>query len=378
MSSNHLSGKDAHLYGAKNTARSKRKEISSSSTVAFSSTLSNLIKASSGADKPAPARPRHKDRQDIFTTHNKNVKKRALADLDDANLATQKHRTRTADEKDEDASHWKRTQRRMEEKARLYNALKRGDVEDIDDRYGVDFDQKWADAQAQREGAGNASSSDSEDGSADEDEVEYVDEFGRTRKGTRAEALREERRKRTLANDAPDRFTARPEAPEQIIYGDTVQTNAFNPDETIAQQMAELAAKRDKELTPPPEVHFDGRQEARTRGTGFMYFDQDEVERQKQMGNLEKERKETERVRKERKDKLEERKRMVEEKKRLMREKRSKGKAERFLDELGMELGMDAEDGGKGSSRAEAQVPEAEAEAKPEAAEETTEDVQKD
>lgn len=342
--SNHLSGKDAHLYGAKNSARSKRKEISSSSTVAFSSTLSNLIKASSStsdASKSA-ARPR-KDKDDIFKTHNKNVKKRALADLDDTNLATQKHRGRTSDEKDEDASHWKRTQRRMEEKARLYNALKRGDVEDIDDRYGVDFDRKWADAQASKDDAGNASSSSDEGDSADEEEVEYVDEFGRTRKGSRAEALREERRKRTQENDAPDRFTARPEAPEQIIYGDTVQTNAFNPDETIAQAMADLAAKRDKELTPPPELHFDGRQEARTRGTGFMYFDKDEEERREQMARLEKERAETERVRQERKDKLDERKRLVEEKKRAMREKRSKGRAEKFLDELGVELGIDAE-----------------------------------
>lgn len=335
----HLSGKDAHLYGAKNTARSKRKEISSSSAVAFSSTLSNLIKASSsgnGSKSTAAGRSRPQ-KDDIFKTHNKNVKKRALADLDDTNLATQKHRGRTADEKDEDAASWKRTQRRMEEKARLYAALKRGDVEDIDDKYGVDFDQKWADAQDA--GAGEASSSSDEE-SADEEEVEYVDEFGRTRKGTRAEALREERRKRTLANDVPDRFTARPSMPEQIIYGDTVQTNAFNPDETIAQQMAELAAKRDKELTPPPELHFDGRAEARTRGTGFMYFDQDEEERKKQMANLEKERAETERVRRERKDAIDKRKEMIKEKKRAMAEKRSKGKAERFLDELGVELAM--------------------------------------
>lgn len=343
----HLSGKDAHLYGAKNTARSKRKEISSSSTVAFSSTLSNLIKASSAGDgaKPTAAGRARPQKDDIFKTHNKNVKKRALADLDDADLAAQKHRGRTSDEKDEDAASWKRTQRRMEEKARLYAALKRGDVEDMDDKYGVDFDRKWADAQATG-AAGEASSSSSDEESADEAQVEYVDEFGRTRKGTRAEALREERRKRTLANHVPDRFTARPSMPEQIIYGDTVQTHAFNPDETVAQQMADLAAKRDKELTPPPELHFDGRAEARTRGTGFMYFDQDEEERKRQMSNLEKERAETERVRRERKEAIDKRKEMIREKKRAMAEKRSKGKAERFLDELGVELAM-GEGGGE-------------------------------
>lgn len=351
----HLSGKDAHLYGAKNTARSKRKEISSSSTVAFSSTLSNLIKASSAGDgaNPTAAGRARPQKDDIFKTHNRNVKKRALADLDDADLAAQKHRGRTGDERDEDAAAWKRTQRRMEEKARLYAALKRGDVEDMDDRYGVDFDRKWADAQATG-AAGEASSSSSDDEeSADEAQVDYVDEFGRTRKGTRAEALREERRKRTLANDVPDRFTARPSMPEQLIYGDTVQTHAFNPDETVAQQMADLAAKRDKELTPPPELHFDGRAEARTRGTGFMYFDRDEEERRRQMSNLERERAETERVRRERKEAIDKRKEMIREKKRAMAEKRSKGRAERFLDELGVELAM-GEGGGEADEVAEA------------------------
>ena len=342
-SNTHLSGKDAHLYGARNTARSRRKDISSSSTVAFSSTLSSLIKASSSGDgsKPTTAGRARPQKDDIFKTHNRNVKKRALADLDDTDLATQKHRGRTSHEKDEDAASWRRTQRRMEEKARLYAALKRGDVEDMDDKYGVDFDRKWADAQAT--GAGNASSSSSDADSADEEQVEYVDEFGRTRKGTRADALREDRRKRTLANDAPDRFTARPSMPEQIIYGDTVQTNAFNPDETIAQHMADLAAKRDKEPTPPPDLHFDGRAEARTRGTGFMYFDRDEEERRAQMDRLESERQETERVRRERKEALDQRKEMLREKKRAMAEKRSKGKAERFLDELGVELGLDGD-----------------------------------
>lgn len=352
----HLSGKDAHLYGAQNTARSKRKEISSSSTVAFSSTLSSLIKASSTPDgsKPTSAARARPQKDDIFKTHNKNVKKRALADLDDTNLATQKHRGRTGAEKHEDEASWKRTQRRMEEKARLYAALKRGDVEDTDDKYGVDFDRKWADTQAAGTTGNASSSSDSEEDNDDKEVVEYTDEFGRTRTGTRADALLESRRARTLAHDTSDRFTARPTMPEQLIYGDTVQTHAFNPDSTIAQQMADLAAKRDKELTPPPELHFDGRAEARTRGTGFLYFDQDEDERNKQMGNLERERAHTEKVRRERKEQVDKRKQMIAEKKRAMLEKRSKGKAERFLEDLGMELGgresKESKEGGDGGS----------------------------
>ncbi|KAI2478126.1 hypothetical protein Ptr902_10321 [Pyrenophora tritici-repentis] len=303
-----MSSKDAHLYGARPKGRAKAKEISSSSSLAFSSTLSNLIKNSSAeSSKPAAGRARPQ-KEDIFKTHNKNVKKRALKDLEDTDF-TQKHRGRTAEEKDEDEVAWKRTKRRMEEKARLYDALKRGDVEDLDDKYGVDFDRKWAEKQEKGE-AESAASSESE-ASEEEELVEYTDEFGRTRKGTRAEAAREERRKRTLAADEPDRFTARPSMPSNIIYGDAVQTQAFNPDETIAQQMADLAAKRDKELTPPPELHFDGKAEA-------------------------------------------------------IQAKRSQGQAERFLDELGAELlnGEGGEDNsedkdGEGSKKVVEEVEEA-------------------
>jgi hypothetical protein len=332
-----MSSKDAHLYGTKPKARSKAKEISNSNSLAFSSTLSNLIKSSATDTSKTTTGRARPQKEDIFKTHNKNVKKRALKDLEGSDF-TQKHRGRTAEEKGEDEAAWKRTKRRMEDKARLYDALKRGDVEDLDDKYGVDFDRKWA--EQQEKGEPDASSS-SESEASEEELIEYVDEFGRTRKGTRAEVAREERRKRTLAADEPDRFTARPSMPSNIIYGDAVQTNAYNPDETIAQAMADLAAKRDKEATPPPDTHFDGRAEARHRGTGFMYFSKDEEERQQQIKNLEKDREETERVRKERKEQIDKRKEMIREKKRALQEKRSKSQAEKFLDDLGAEFGAE-------------------------------------
>lgn len=328
-----MSTKDAHLYGARPKDRAKAKEISSSSMLAFSSTLSSLIKASSDTTQPAVGRPRSRQKEDIFKSHKNKVKKRARKDLEASDF-TQEHRGRTAEETGEDEVAWKRTKRRMQEKARLYDALKRGDIEDIDDKYGVDFDRKWAE---QQDRVDTASSSDSE-ASEVEELVEYTDEFGRTRKGTRAEAAREERRKRSLAADEPDRFTARPSMPTNIIFGDAVQANAFNPDETIAKRMADLAAKRDKELTPPPELHFDGNAEARQRGMGFFHFSKDEKERQEQMGRIQKEREETEHVRKERKAQIEKRKALIREKKQAMQEKRSQGRAEKFLDELGVEL----------------------------------------
>jgi hypothetical protein len=339
------SKKDAHLYGQRPASRTKAKHISSSSTLAFSSTLSSLIKsASTSTDSPSKppvsGRPRPSKKEDIFATHNRNVKKRALKDLEESDYTIQKHRGRTAQEKDEDEANWRRAKRRMEEKARLYNALKRGDIEDLDDKYGVDFDRKWVEAQqAGAKDDTEESSSDSDASEEEEELVEYVDEFGRTRKGTRAEAAREERRKRTKdAASEPDRFTARPAMPEGIIFGDTVQAEAFNPDATIAEQMAELAAKRDKELTPPPEQHFDAEREKRQRGTGFFQFSKDEEERREQMANLERERVETEKAREARKRQLEERAKLVEERRRVIREKRAKGQADKFLNELGAEL----------------------------------------
>lgn len=231
----------------------------------------------------------------------------------------------------------------MEEKARLYAAMKRGDVEDEQERHMVDFDRKWA--EKQDEGRPESASSDSEDSDDDQEQIEYIDELGRTRTGTRAEAARATRT-RKLAETRPDdadRFTARPSMPTNLIFGDAIQSNAFRPDETTFTAMEELAAKRDKELTPPPDTHYDANWEIRTRGTGFFQFSGDAEERRKQMENLEKDREETERKRGEREaeqeKKKEERKRQLEERRKIIDAKRGKLKADKFLDELGMELG---------------------------------------
>jgi hypothetical protein len=167
--------------------------------------------------------------------------------------------------------------------------------------------------------------------------VEYIDELGRTRKGTKAEAAREEMRKKTNTENTDDRFTARPIMPQQIIYGDTIQTSAFNPEESVAEQMAAVAAKRDRGDTPPPDTHFDSKAEIRTRGTGFYAFSAQEEERKQQMKDLEKQRRETEKRRSEADKRKEERRKEIEERRKAIQERRAKGKADRFLDSLGVE-----------------------------------------
>jgi hypothetical protein len=300
------SSKDASLYGFQRPKRLKGdKEISSNTTSSFTSQLSSLINkpktsnnTSEAGARPKASRTKAK-KDDIFATHNRNSAARAQRDLDNAASPAfaQKH---TTNGEGLDGAIWERSKRKMEEKARLYAAMKRGDVEDEGERFAVDFDRKWA----EKYGDGQSGEEDlSDEEEEDDDEggmVEYVDEFGRTRQGTRADAARVARQERGLADMTGDRFTARPSAPSAVIYGDTIQHQAFNPDMPIAMQMEELAKKRDRSLTPPPDLHFDASREVRQKGTGFFQFSEDAEERKKQMADLERERLETERVRRER------------------------------------------------------------------------------
>jgi hypothetical protein len=296
------SSKDAALYGLQRPKRMKGdKEISSNTTSSFTSQLSSLINSSKtpGTDTRAKASRTKAKKEDIFATHNKNAAARAQRDLDNAASPAfaQKH---TTNGEGLDGAVWERSKRKMEEKARLYAAMKRGDVEDDGERFAVDFDRKWAekygDAQSGEEDMSDEDDEDEEDGSG---MIEYVDEFGRTRQGTRADAARAARQERGLADMSGDRFTARPSAPTGAIYGDTIQHQAFNPDFPIAMQMEELAKKRDKSLTPPPDMHFDASREVRQKGTGFFQFSEDAEERKKQMEGLERERIQTEKARSE-------------------------------------------------------------------------------
>ena len=231
-----------------------------------------------------------------------------------------------------------RSKRKMEEKTRLYNAMKRGEFIGSDDRGLVDFDRKWAEKEAKGGGKDDEDSlgSDEEESDENQEMVEYEDEFGRSRKGTRAEAAREERRRKIQANaiEEEERVSARPKAPTNIIYGDAVQADAFNPDTVISDRMAELAKKRDNSATPPPDTHYDANAEVRTKGTGFYAFSHDKEGRQHEMDALEKERLQTENIRKDREEKKEQRKRELEERRRLIADQRSKMQADKFLQDL--------------------------------------------
>lgn len=285
------------LYGTKKSRKLSGKELSSSNSLSFSSNLASLISGSavskkkSAADKPNnPA----SSKSDIFTAHR--ARKRPAQEIED----DRGQRHKTGDEiggiSNDDLQ---RSKRRMEEKVRLYNAMKRGEYvqrgDGYDDRGLVDFDRKWAQGDT-KSNSEDGDSSDSDGGEL----ITYIDEFGRTRRGTKKEAERVARAARIEAAAEIDRanFSAFPERPSNLIYGDAVQAEAFNPERDIAIKMAELAKKRDRSATPPPPSHFNAKAEVRTRGTGFYAFSHDEVQRKTEMDELDRRRKETEEARK--------------------------------------------------------------------------------
>ena len=231
----------------------------------------------------------------------------------------------------------------MEEKARLYASMKRGDYvppsnggANKEENVLVDFDRKWAEDQEAGREANYETSSDEGSDSEEEEIVEYEDEFGRQRRGTRAEAAREQRRRKAqeYAKEELSNFSARPDRPDNLIVGDTIQSAAFNPDAPIATQMENLARKRDRSMTPPEEVHYDASKEVRSKGVGFYAFSRDSEGRKKEMEALEREREDTERGRREREERKEKRRREVEERKKIIEKKRGERLAERFLDSL--------------------------------------------
>lgn len=356
-----MSAKDAHLYGVpRPSKRPTTTTVPNPTTTAFSSALSSLITSKSppvtdlsSRPVPKPKKTNPTDRNSIFTTHNRLTKKRAAADVDDllapssALAHEQKHTTSSTTLDD---SSWRRTKRKLDEKARLYAALKRGDVEDKSEKYGVDFDRKWAEREeAARLNGDQGEESEQSDGSDDDgdddmkEKIEWVDEFGRTRETTRAEMIREQRSALRQSRAQVDLVEeqARPAMPSNVIYGDTIQTAAFAPEEDIAAKMARIAAERDREPTPPKDVHYDARSEVRTKGTGFYQFSGEKEERRAQMKGLDKLRQETEESRGRKEDEKEaaraRRAREVEERRKVIREKKEKMMANRFLDDMGRE-----------------------------------------
>ncbi|KAF5023253.1 hypothetical protein F66182_4686 [Fusarium sp. NRRL 66182] len=318
---------DPNLYGQRPTKKQKRNATLSTS-LDFTAQLTSLMStASSGAASAGRSRAPKESKGDIF----KGAKPKRKKDSDEPKKLQLKEVTGTEEESQELA----RARRRMEEKARLYAAMKRGDYIPKENEAAplIDFDRKWAEKE---EGKENYETSSDEDEADDSGElVEYEDEFGRVRQVTKAEKERLDRRARRglLGAEELERMSARPSAPSNLIIGDAVQSMAFNPDDP--DKMEELARKRDRSATPPPAQHYDADWEIRTKGTGFYKFSKDEETRAAEMEGLAEERRKTDEQRRAREEQKEARRREIEKRREDMAARRAKKQADSFLDGLG-------------------------------------------
>ncbi|KAK8014567.1 hypothetical protein PG990_007863 [Apiospora arundinis] len=341
---------DPNLYGQR-PAKRQKKEIPLSSSLAFTSQLTSLLSTPSSAAPAAASsssgrsRPSKKS-NDIFNVKAKR-KQNASTNLNGDSASSTAINLKDVRGTEEDKHDFARARRKMQEKARLYTAMKRGDyiAKEGETAPLVDFDAKWAlknpEDQDDKYPDVDSDSSDPDSHDPAEDEIiEYRDDFGRTRRGTRAEYERQQRReqRRALGAEELDRMSARPRAPEKVFYGDAIQSRAFNPEDETWDKMEELAAKRDREPTPPADTHYDGNAEIRNKGVGFFHFSKGQESRLKEMDSLAAERETTERIRREREVERQKRKREIEERRRKIGEKRAEKLAGNFLDGLAGEM----------------------------------------
>ncbi|KAK0673041.1 hypothetical protein QBC41DRAFT_312639 [Cercophora samala] len=339
---------DPHLYGQPPPKKQKKSTPTDlSGSLAFTSQLSSLLASSSTTPSTGRPRPSKSKTDDLFKSVK--IKRKNPPKDQDEKLTLKSPTTTTSSSELEDLA---RFRQRLESKSRLYAAMQRGDY--IGKEYGlVDFDRKWAEQnhpQHEDLDSSSSSSSDSEpEASKEEATIEHTDEYGRTRLLTPSQKAALDRAAASKVD--LDKMAGRPVAvPSDLIFGDTIQARAFEG----TDQMEELARKRDRSATPPPEVHYDANWEIRTKGVGFYKFSQDGESRKREMEGLERERERTEKERDQRereklkrKEELERRRKEIEARRREMGEKKAEREASRFLEGLGDILGGGGGGGGE-------------------------------
>ncbi|KAJ9091045.1 hypothetical protein QFC19_009282 [Naganishia cerealis] len=220
----------------------------------------------------------------------------------------------------------------MRIKAEKYDKLKRGDYGVLTEKelaeITVDFDRKW---EEQDDGWSDHSSdidesaaavsepiyddlgrkqakktTDDFDDAFSREKVEYVDELGRTRMGTRAEAREAEAARRTedvggrdpmqdLDDEQPTIGPAHAEVLQSnVIYG----AQCFFPVYEPSQE--DLKARLKAAEGTADTKHYNANEEVRARAAGHYQFAQDETKRAEQMAALKAEREETQQAREER------------------------------------------------------------------------------
>ncbi|XP_034487241.1 coiled-coil domain-containing protein 174 [Drosophila innubila] len=228
----------------------------------------------------------------------------------------------------EDYAQLDKSRRVLEAKSKFYDRMSRtGGSLNSDDNCLVMFNRKRQEQQfdqeqepqisAQRERLISSSSSSSDstvDAGNDDDEVEYVDCLGRTRKCLRKELEEAKRRDKQLADSMPERLdqskanwmidtkgntgSNHNSDEDEPIYGPRATESVFSEAlSTMTKHDEQRINWERKELEnfDKPDVHYQDVffDEARTHGVGYYAFSTDEAERKQQQRELEQSRKAT-------------------------------------------------------------------------------------
>ncbi|KAH8367571.1 hypothetical protein KR200_007109 [Drosophila serrata] len=225
----------------------------------------------------------------------------------------------------EDYDQLAKSRRVLEAKSKFYDRMSRsGGSLNSDDNCLVMFNRKKQEENEEhlpqkcetreRQSSSSSSSEDENEGNED-DEVEYVDCLGRTRKCLRKELLEAKRRDRQLAESMPERLdqtkanwmidtkgsraqssdddndgepTYGPPPPESV-FSDALSTMTKHDEQRLNWE------RKEQENFDKPDVHYQDVffDEARTHGVGYYAFSTDEEERKQQQIALEEARKAT-------------------------------------------------------------------------------------
>ncbi|KAK9455514.1 hypothetical protein V1511DRAFT_294830 [Dipodascopsis uninucleata] len=258
--------------GTSSNNKKKNISVSTSSVLGLSNELTllkekfeNEKKSVGKSKKSISGSLRGDGKKSSWKQSNKGVEARIAQDLAD-------NSTKSKEKTDNDVTESLRW------KAEQYKAVKRGK------RTGIRSQDVVLDVDLMSVDSSQSSSQSDEDDLDDEDGdlIEYTDEFGRTRMVTRW-AYQE-----LTADEHTDVGIPRVVRPDVLIYGDKIQTEAFQGNEEAMREIMER--DYDKDLA----AHYDSSKEIRTKGVGFYDFSKDEDVRKQEMEDLKNMRLETE------------------------------------------------------------------------------------
>ncbi|WWC92755.1 uncharacterized protein L201_007714 [Kwoniella dendrophila CBS 6074] len=250
----------------------------------------------------------------------------------------------------EDGPSEEQRQQILKAKAKKYQAIRKGDFSGMSQK---EMEEAVIDFERKMEEDGYSSHSSDEDESArparpkwhddnearNDDEgdlakIEYVDEMGRTRIGTRREAREAEKEKSQSRHGQGHDVEGIESGQEGSAYAEVLQSNVIHGEQNffpVYEPDPDALKKKYREAEDEARAHhYDSTKEVRVKGAGQYQFSLDEEERAKQMESLASQRKETEIAREQVQQRpglsaaQEARKRKADERKALIEAKRSK------------------------------------------------------